>query len=397
VVVSISGVARSWLEIDETRLAANYRALVRVAGSSSGEGTDVLAVVKANAYGHGAERCAVALVLAGAKWLGVANADEGVRVRGELQRFGLDAEILVMCGLLREDVHAVVEHRLTPVVWTAEHVEWLRGIGARVHVEIETGMGRQGVQPGVELEGVLDAIAAAGLVMDGVMTHFAAAEVADGVLTLQQEQRFAAAVEQVISRGLKLSWVHAGASSSVDNPVGDGGWLVDLARRAGAGAMVRCGIALYGYCLPIAGAGESQVRPQLQPVMTWKTRVIDVRDLAAGEAIGYNATYTAATAMRVALLPVGYSDGLRRELSSTNERAGGWVIMQGRRANILGRVSMNLTAVDVTGHDAVRVGDEVVMLGDGVTADDHGRLAGTISYDILCGMGAVTATSSSQL
>jgi alanine racemase len=126
--------------------------------------------------------------------------------------------------------------------------------------------------------------------------------------------------------------------------------------------------------------------------MTWKTRVTDVREVAAGETVGYNALFTARSPMLVALLPVGYSDGLRRGLSSTNAQPGGWVMIGGRggssqRANILGRVSMNLTTVDVTGIDGVRVGDEVVVLGDGVTADDHARIAGTISYEILCGIG----------
>jgi alanine racemase len=379
----------SWIEVSGERLAANYRALVRAAG----EGTDVLAVVKADGYGHGAGVCAVELARAGARWLGVASVEEGARVRAALDgaEFGA-VEILMMYGILPGDVAGLLEHRLTPVVWTIEQVGWLAGTGLRVHVEVETGMGRQGVWPGAELDALLDAIAAAGIALDGVMTHFCAAEVADGVLTRSQASRFETAVEQVRARGLRPAWVHAGSTSSLDNPVGSRGWLVELAAKVSARAMVRCGIALYGYCLPIAGGErEGWVRPALSPVMTWNTRVIDVREVVAGEAVGYNATFTATGGMRVALLPVGYADGLRRELSSTNERAGGWVIVRGRngvekRANILGRISMDLTTVDVTGIDGVRVGDEVELLGNGVTADDHARLAGTISYDILCGV-----------
>jgi alanine racemase len=191
----------------------------------------------------------------------------------------------------------------------------------------------------------------------------------------------------VDAKGLQPKWVHAGSSSSVDNPAGDARWLETLAKSVGARAMVRCGIALYGYCLPIEGAGvDPKIGAALQPVMTWKTRVMDVRGVKGGETVGYNATFTAPSAMRVALLPVGYADGLRRELSGTNARPGGWVMVGGRRANIVGRVSMNLTMVDVTAIDGVRVGDEVVVLGDGVTADDHARIAGTISYEILCGV-----------
>ena len=183
-----------------------------------------------------------------------------------------------------------------------------------------------------------------------------------------------------------------GVPRSVDNPSPAGPWLAELAKSVGARPMVRSGIAMYGYCLPIEGAGaESRLREKLRPVMTWKTRVLDVREMAAGDSVGYNARFTAPNAMRLALLPVGYSDGLRRELSSTNDKAGGWVMIGGRdgsmrRAAIVGRISMNLTMVDVTGIDGVRVGDEVVLLGDGVTADDHARIAGTISYEILCGV-----------
>ena len=223
-----------------------------------------------------------------------------------------------------------------------------------------------------------------------MFTHFCAAEVAHSELTQAQERRFEGAVGQVRTKGLSPKWVHAGSSSSVDNPAQDSPWLVELAKSVGARAMVRSGIALYGYCLVIEGGASVQprVRPALKPVMTWKTRVLDVRDVTAGETVGYNATFTAAGPMRLAMLPVGYADGLRRELSSTDARAGGWVMIRGERAPIVGRISMNLTMVDVSGIEGVRIGDEVVLLGDGVTADDHARLAGTISYEILCGVRA---------
>ncbi len=365
----------------------NFRVVTEAAGAE----TQVLAVVKANAYGHGAELCATALVRARAEWAGVADAAEGVRVRQALDAAGLAAEILVMCGLMPEDVDLIAQHRLTPAVWTVEQVGLLRGrAGVRVHVEIDSGMGRQGVQPGADLDRVLDAISTAGIALDGVMTHFCAAEVAGSELTRSQEQKFAAAVEQVRARGLRLGWVHAGSSSSVDDPARDGDWLVSLAKSVGAQAMVRCGIALYGYCMAIeeCGAAQPRLRSKLRPAMQWKTHVLDVRDVAEGETIGYNATFRATQPMRVALLPVGYSDGVRRGLASTNARAGGWVMLGEKRAAILGRISMNLTTVDVSGIDGVRVGDEVLLLGDGVTADDHARLAGTISYEILCGVRA---------
>lgn len=367
----------------------NFRTIAEAAGA----GTDVLAVVKANAYGHGAEVCSVALARAGAKWLGVACASEGAQVRLALNAAGFVAEdapkILVMCGFMPEDVSAIVKYGLTPVVWTAEQVGWLAGTGAGVHVEVETGMGRQGVRPGAALDEVLDAMGEVGIGLDGMLTHFCAAEVACSERTQAQERRFEVAIAQVRERGLTPKWVHAGSSSSVDNPAQSSPWLVELAKTVGARAMVRCGIALYGYCLPIEGANDGpKLRPAVKPVMTWKTRVMDVREVLAGETVGYNATYTAQGPMRLALLPVGYSDGLRRELSSTNAKPGGWVMIVDKRAAIVGRISMNLTMVDVSAIDGVHVGNEVVLLGDGVTADDHARPAGTISYEILCGVRA---------
>jgi alanine racemase len=382
-----------WVEVSEERLAANLHQVREAAGAE----TEVLAVVKANAYGHGLERCSAALARAGARWLGVTCVKEGARARAALAAAGLGegVEILVMCGFLPEDVSALVEHGLTPVVWTHEQVGWLGGCtGIRLHVEVDTGMGRQGVRPSAELEELLDAAADAGLVVEGVFTHFCESEVAGSELTRAQERRFEGAVAQVWKRGLRPAWIHAGNSSFVDNPVAEDSWLVELASSVGARAMVRSGLALYGYCLAIEGGAAGKLRDALRPVMTWKTRVLAVRELAIGETVGYGATFVAPRSMRVALLPVGYADGLRRELSGSNAgssagsntKPGGWVMVRGRKAGIVGRVSMNLTVVDLTGIDGVAAGDEVVLLGDGVTAEDHARLAGTIPYEILCGV-----------
>jgi len=402
---------KSWIEVSDERLKENFRTVAEAAGTE----TQVLAVVKANAYGHGAEKCAVALARAGAQWFGVADANEGARVRRALDEAGFrSADVLVMCGLMPEDVVLIEEHGLAGAastvwtIWTPEQVSWLSGHagtppqrtsspgtpGTRVHVEVDTGMGRQGARPGAELDRLLNAILTAGLVLDGVFTHFCAAEVAGSEMTERQRRRFESAVLQVRAKGLRPRWVHAGSSSSLDNPVGERPWLVELGKSMGAQAMVRIGIALYGYCLPIEGAGvEPKIRAALRPVMQWKTRVLAVEEAQAGDTVGYNATFTAKGPMRLALLPVGYSDGLRRELAGSDARPGGWVMVSGRdgsekRAAIGGRISMNLTMVDVTGIEGVRVGDEVVLLGDGVTADDHARLAETISYEILCGVRA---------
>jgi alanine racemase len=392
------------MEVSERRLMANYKLLVEAAGGE----TAVLGVVKANAYGHGAAVCAPVLARAGALWLGVTDVVEGAAVREALAAAGIAPErqprIMVMCGLLADEAEAVVRHGLTPVVWEREQMEWLAeaasrmgGLPVDVHLEIDTGMARQGIVPGAELDGLLRWIKSQAMLrLDGVLTHFASSEVAGSGHTLAQRERFEEAIAAVAAAGLQPRWVHAGNSSTLDNQ-GDEqnvAWLHKLAASVAARSMVRSGIALYGYSLPIEWAssgGETvsaSVRPGLQPVMCWKARVIGLREVKVGDTVGYNAIFAAERPMRLALLPIGYADGLRRELSGSNARAGGWVMIGGQRAAIVGRVSMNLTVVDVTEISGVAVGDEVVALGDGVSADDHACLAGTIAYEIVCGVRA---------
>jgi alanine racemase len=382
---------KSWVEVSERRLTANYRLLAETAGA----GISVLGVVKADAYGHGAEVCAPVLAAAGAEWLGVTDAAEGVAVRKALGAKQL--RVLVMSGFLPEEADALVQHSLTPVVWNRQHMEWLADAAERcgvssvgVHLEIDTGMARQGIAAGEELQELIAwLLGQQRIVLDGVMTHFASAEVAGSAQTLEQQGRFEDAMWLIEDAGLCPAWVHAGNSSTLDND-GDAtqslGWLRSLTAGCGARAMVRSGLGLYGYCLPVEGANGAKVRDGLLPVMTWKTRVIGLRDIQAGETVGYNATFVAQHAMRLALVPVGYADGLRRELSGPNAAAGGWMMVHGQRAAIVGRVSMNLTVVDVSGIAEVAVGDEAVVLGDGITADDHAGLARTIAYEIVCGM-----------
>ncbi len=371
----------------------NYGVLVDAA-TVDGSRLPVMAVIKADAYGHGVEICAPVLVQSGARWLGVMDAEEGVRVRDAVSRTlgpgKAGPRILVMCGMLPGDAGALVENGLTAVVWTAEQIRWLAsaaracGTEAEVHLEIDTGMSRQGVVPGEPLDRLLEEARRWPEVrITGVMTHFASAEVAGSPVTLLQRARFESALEQIGAGGLHVEWMHVGNTSTVD----EGSalpWLAEAAERFGARPMARAGLGLYGYSLPLQGA-EGCLR-RLQPVLTWRSQIVALEELEPGAAIGYNSTFTAARKMRVALVPVGYADGLRRELSSTDARPGGWVMVRGRRAPIVGRISMNLTTVDVSGISEVIVGDEVMLLGDGVSAQDHAELAGTIAYEILCGL-----------
>jgi alanine racemase len=258
------------------------------------------------------------------------------------------------------------------------------GESVAVHVEIDTGMARQGVAGGPELARVLERLVASPWVRcEGVLSHLSSAEVSGSAVTAAQRERFGAALAQVAAAGITPEFVHLGNTSAVD----EGStmeWVRSTAARLGARAMVRTGFAVYGHALPVED-GVGDLISNLRPVEVWKTRVVGLRQIEAGATVGYGATFVAPATMRLALLPVGYADGFRREASSGV--GDGWVMIAGKRARVVGRVSMNLTTVDVTGI-AVEVGDEVVLLGDGVSAEDHARWCGTIAYEILCGVPA---------
>lgn len=382
---------KSWIEVSADRLASNFKAVAAAA-----PGFEMLAIIKADAYGHGAEQCALVLAAAGAQWFGVTDVDEGQRVRQVLRDAGWTAEdrrVVVMSGFDQEDASGMVRAGLTPVVWTPQHVFALQQAAAEmgervaVHVEVDTGMARQGVAPGPALHALLDSLRGSPRVRpEGVFSHLSSSEVAHSEETRKQEMRFMEAEDQIREADFLPEWVHLGNSSAVDegSPLV---WLGQLAANGLAELMVRPGLALYGYVLPLeedAGPGGS-LRAELQPIATWKTRVIGVREIAAGDTVGYGATFVAERLMRLALLPIGYADGYRREASSGI--GDGWVMIAGRRAAVVGRVSMNLTVVDVTDHGgSVQVGAEAVLLGEGVSAEDHAQWCGTIPYEILCAM-----------
>ena len=369
------------MEISGKGLVGNLRAVQAAAGAE----TEILAVVKANGYGQDAALVADVLAGAGLQWVGVSDTDEGVQTRAAV---GHSTRVLVMCGMEVGDAEAMVAHGLTPVVWTVAHVESMEhaaqhaGRQVAVHLEIDTGMSRQGVVPGPELDEVLKRLGDAHWVRcEGVMSHLSSAEVRGSAVTEQQREIFGTALECVLESGLTPNLVHLGNTSAVDEG-STTAWLREKAKHVGARAMVRTGLAVYGYALPVEGAA-GDLAGALKPAMEWKTRIIGLRDIQAGATVGYGATFVAEKPMRLALLPVGYADGFRREASSGV--GNGWVMVAGRRAAVVGRVSMNLTTVDVTGLP-VKGGDDATLLGEGVTAEDHARWCGTIAYEILCGI-----------
>ena len=394
---------KSVIEVSRGALEGNLAELRRVLAEAGAGEAAVLGVVKANGYGHGAALCGPVLAAAGAEWLGVTDVAEGVEVRAALREAlgEVAAErvgVLVMSGLeaCEAEAEAAVAWGLTPVVWFREQAEVLRRVARRmgrapvaVHVEVDTGMSRQGVR--VEEVGALLEAVRGEVRVDGVMTHFASSEVVGAEVTERQRAGWVRAMAAVGGGGVRPGWLHAGNSSTVD----DGRllpWVRGWAERTGARMRVRAGLALWGYVLPLESAtGNVSLDGRLaglRPVGRWVTRVLDVREVRAGETVGYNATFRAERRMRVGLLPVGYADGVRRELSSGGcvEGGGGYVVVRGRRCAVAGRVSMNLMTVDLTELPEVGRGEVVELLGPGWDAAEAARCAGTIPYEILCAM-----------
>ncbi|HEX3987486.1 MAG TPA: alanine racemase [Acidobacteriaceae bacterium] len=372
----------TWTEISRSHLVHNYGLLRRLAGPQ----TEVVAVIKANAYGHGLAACAQTLENAGAQRFGVTCVEEGVALR----RACPEAAILIMSGLCAQEADAAIEHRLTPVVWEAPHLQWLaaaaRKHGLRtaevpVHLEIDAGMSRQGAAP-EQIEPLLEHFGPdSPLRLEALMTHFPSPE--DRGTTHRQQRRFLDIADRIHARGIPFDALSAGSSAGVlqrEPPDCLDAWTAQKQLRR----IVRTGIALYG-CSPLQAPLDSSVQPK--PVLAWKTRIVSLRTIEPGTSVGYDATFTAQRISRLALLPVGYGDGLNRLLSNH-----GSVLVRGQRAPIAGRISMDHTVVDVTDIPGAASGDEVVLIGeqDGnrTTADDLAAATGTIAYEVLCAISA---------
>jgi alanine racemase len=365
-----SGQRPTWAEIDLDALAANLQTVRRVAGPE----VKVMVVVKADAYGHGAVACARRLALAGADWFGVALPEEGV----ELRRAGVEQPILCLEGFWTGQAELCLRHKLVPVVSRLDVAEAFAraaraaGVVADVHVKIDTGMGRLGVRHEAAGEFACALKQLKHLRVDGLMTHFAAADEPErAYFTAEQMARFRAACAMFRACG------HSPAYEDMANSA------AAFAYAAARGQMVRPGGVLYGLwrdVLPPDADGTA-----LRPVLAWRTRIMLLKWIEAGETLGYGCTFTAARRTRVATLPVGYADGYSRALSNR-----GRVLVRGHSAPVVGRVSMDLTMVDVTDVPGVAQDDSVTLLGaDGtheLPAEELARTVGTISYEITCGI-----------
>ena len=375
-IVSRAATRPTWAEVSLANLRHNFRAVQRHVGA----GVTICAVVKADAYGHGATECARTLEDEGATWLGVTSLDEAIPLRDA----GIRANILLMTGFWRGEEEEIIRLGLTPTVWECEQIDLLEGAAARmgvakhpIHLKVDSGMGRLGVCVD-ELPAICSQLKQAGhLVLDGLSTHLASSEVLDAPSVPSQLSAFAEARAILTRQRLQPNYIHTANTGAI------------ISRSETWNNMVRPGIALYGYYLPFERAGREvsgrNLRLEVKPVLTWKTRILSLREARVNQALGYGGTYVTKAPARIAVLPVGYADGLNRKLSSE-----GRVIVREHYAPIVGRISMDLTLVDVTDLDGVSVGDEVILLGslDGLSVDarEHAALSETVLYEILCGI-----------
>ncbi len=368
--VIINGQRPTWADIDLDALAANFHQV----RSRVAPGVKVMAMVKANAYGHGATECARRLAGEGADWFGVAMPEEGITLR----QAGITQPILCLGGFWDGQAGACVQHDLVPVVYRLDMIEALdavagaAGVVRDVHVKVDTGMGRLGVRYEAVRE-FADALRSfKNIHVDGVMTHFASADEAESAsFTSEQIARYREAANIFREQGHRPTFEDLANSAGI------------FAHPASWGNMVRPGGVLYGLWRDVLPPVPDP--PQLRPVMSLRSSITLLKRINKGETLGYGRTFTASRETLVATLPIGYHDGYMRALSNR-----GRVMVRGSYAPIVGRVSMDLTMVDVTDVEGITTGDVATLFGEGgnltIPAEDVAKEAGTISYELTCGI-----------
>jgi len=366
----------TWCEIDLKALAHNFEQLQKLAVKNMSHASGIMPVIKADAYGHGMLRVAECLNECGCKYFGVSNTTEGITLRvAEFKQ-----KILLFESTLVSEARDIVEYKLTPTVCAVEmaqaldHAAHQAGIQIPVHIKIDTGMGRLGINETQALDFVQTLrTECPNLILEGVYTHFPVADT-DRDFTLGQMRRFRDIVYSLENQFITFSYVHAG------NSMGLGDYKSDLFNLA------RPGIMLYG----IYPQEDLKKRISLKPVMSVKARIIFVQTIAKGRGISYGHTFKAKEDITVAILPIGYSNGYLRSLSNK-----AFVLVAGMRCPVVGRVTMDQIIVDITAATLSgripRIGDEAVIMGvqkgEAIPVDDIAHWADTISYEILCSLG----------
>ncbi len=373
---------RTWAEVNLANLEYNYRNICDRVHEISAE-TKVLSVVKADAYGHGAVEVAKRLSAIGTDYFAVATAPEA----GKLRQAGIEEPILILGYVSEADIPYLIENHISATLCDEHTAEMFskaaQAIGKplHVHIAVNTGMTRVGFEADEDedsIEKIVEAATMPGIVTEGIFTHFAVADTADGnEYTNEQFARFCAVVDALSARGLTLTYRHCANSGAIlqyPQTV-----CLKLSNGEPAFTMVRAGIILYGY-YPDAGTKKTVA---LRPVMTIKAHVVQVRDVKSGVTVSYGRTYTTQQPMRLAVITMGYADGYHRAASGRAQ-----VMVNGKIVPVVGRICMDMCMIDVSGIE-VKQGDIVTVFGEeGVTADTTAEAANTISYEVLCAISA---------
>jgi alanine racemase len=358
---------RSWVEVDLDNFIGNLKEIKRLIGPK----TDFMPAVKADAYGHGAIEISRAALENGAKMLGVANADEGVQLRIS----GIEAPIVILGPSTTAEIEQIIKYNLTPSVSDAAFAKKLNdalgksGRKLPVHIEVDTGMGRGGTMHSEAMKLILEISKLPNITLEGIFSHLASSE---KIISYNDKQwkYFSDLLADIKRVGIDIPIRHIDNSGAVLNYPG---FKLN---------MVRPGIMTYG----IYPSPENESKAKLAPVMSFKTSVVLLKDFPAGYGIGYNSTYVTPKQTRIATIPVGYGDGYAFILSNQGE-----ALIRGKRAPIVGRISMDMCTVDVTGIPNCKVGNEVVLLGkqgkEYISANEIAAKAQTISYEVLCALG----------
>ncbi len=360
----------TWVEIDLDALTHN----IRQVRSRTGDRLGILLVVKADAYGHGAIEVARVAVANGVDMLGVATLQEGI----ELRQAGVDAPVLILSPPMENETPGIVEYDLACTVPSLSLARSLsrasdaRGKSASVHVEIDTGMGRSGVGLEEAVPFVTAVAKLPNLSLEGVFTHFPSSD-EDLDFTREQVGHFLGLLERLEAKGVDIPLRHAANSGAVLSVPESFGSPLNV---------VRPGIMIFG----LRPSDRTPGSGDLRPVMSFKSRIAQVRELPEGHPVSYGRTYRTPRPMRVAVIPVGYGHGYGWRLSNRGE-----VLIRGLRAPVVGRVTMDVTMADIDRIEGAAVGDEVVLFGRqgeaAIAVDDIARRIGTINYEVICGIG----------
>lgn len=354
-----------WLEVDLDAIAHNVRIIKQVVGKN----TQIIAVVKANAYGHGAVEVSETLLENGVTMLGVGVIEEGIVLR----EAGIKAPILI-CGLTMNDqIEPLVMYNLTATVCQLKTIQILSRIAsknkkrARVHIKIDTGMGRLGIPTTDTLNFVKKISQMKNIEIEGIFTHFAAANEENGIYTRKQFEKYKKALLELERERINIPLKHVANSAAILN---------SSSFHLNA---VRPGIIIYG----LFPSPETKRTVQLRPAAEFKTKIVFLKEVPAGKSIGYGRTYTTTKPTRIATLPVGYADGYSWLLSNNGE-----VLVRGERAPIIGKICMDLCMIDVTHIGGVQIGDEVVLWGKQgsrmVSVQEIAQRTGNIVYEVIC-------------